>query len=241
MRQKLLFLVQPFPPISARKLTEVAYRGRLQGRKLPALVYVTPEISKRDRPLSVILSTLNDSQKLARFVIDEAHCLPGWGKDFRKYQDKQTMIMEIKQDQKSPQLKTSKQAAAKRPESLRQEHQANELESEDDLCADDPLEEDTSLVEDPAEIVIELSDQKAKTDTQAMQDAGLRVENDILNDKTIQMLSPVCPSDYQAFWSACKGFHHSRYARQIFICENEMGIVWQAILEHMTLVVQCIP
>ncbi|KAK0197429.1 P-loop containing nucleoside triphosphate hydrolase protein [Armillaria mellea] len=63
------------------------YRTRLQGRKLPALVYVTPEMLERNRTLSDILSTLNDSLRLARFVIDEAHCLPGWGKDFRKDYD----------------------------------------------------------------------------------------------------------------------------------------------------------
>ncbi|KAK0228251.1 P-loop containing nucleoside triphosphate hydrolase protein [Armillaria fumosa] len=63
------------------------YRTRLQGRKLPTLVYVTPEMLERNRPLLNILSALNDSLRLARFVIDEAHCLPEWGKDFRKDYD----------------------------------------------------------------------------------------------------------------------------------------------------------
>ncbi|KAK0210459.1 ATP-dependent DNA helicase [Desarmillaria ectypa] len=63
------------------------YRARLQGRKLPSLVYVTPEMPEKNRALLDVLSTLNDSQRLAQFVVDEAHCFPGWGKDFRKDYD----------------------------------------------------------------------------------------------------------------------------------------------------------
>ncbi|KAK0441171.1 P-loop containing nucleoside triphosphate hydrolase protein [Desarmillaria tabescens] len=83
-------------------------------------------------------------------------------------EDKQMLFMKVRQEQKSPQLKTSKQAGAKRPKPLRQKHQANDSESEDDLYIDNPRDEETSLVEDPtpAEIVIELSDSESENDTQ---------------------------------------------------------------------------
>lgn len=46
-------------------------------------LYVTPEkLAKSDRLISV-LSKLNSGKKIARIVIDEAHCICQWGRDFR--------------------------------------------------------------------------------------------------------------------------------------------------------------
>lgn len=84
-------------------------------------------------------------------------------------EDKQRIFMKVRQEQKSPQLKTSKQAAAKRLKPLRRKHQVGEPESEDDLYVDDPLQDEKiSFIEDPtpAEIIIELSDTESENDGQ---------------------------------------------------------------------------
>ena len=47
------------------------------------LLYVTPEKIKASHMLNDAMSSLNRSGNLARFVIDEAHCVSGWGHDFR--------------------------------------------------------------------------------------------------------------------------------------------------------------
>ena len=59
-------------------------RNRLigQGRK-PRLLYVTPEKLHHSNDMRNILGRLYQSRQLARFVIDEAHCVSTWGRDFR--------------------------------------------------------------------------------------------------------------------------------------------------------------
>ncbi|PPQ66885.1 hypothetical protein CVT26_009825 [Gymnopilus dilepis] len=49
----------------------------------PDLWYVTPEKLRDSPKVNEILSILYRNQKLARFVIDEAHCISTWGQDFR--------------------------------------------------------------------------------------------------------------------------------------------------------------
>ncbi|KAJ9257353.1 hypothetical protein DTO207G8_2107 [Paecilomyces variotii] len=51
--------------------------------KLIQLLYITPEMINKNKRLVDCLLTLHRRQKLARIVIDEAHCVSQWGHDFR--------------------------------------------------------------------------------------------------------------------------------------------------------------
>ena len=50
----------------------------------PYLWYITPEKLKDSGKVNDILSYLYQKGLLARFVIDEAHCISTWGQDFRE-------------------------------------------------------------------------------------------------------------------------------------------------------------
>ncbi|KAG9019619.1 ATP-dependent DNA helicase sgs1 [Tulasnella sp. 427] len=75
-----------------------ATRNRLRTRdrkQIPRLLYVTPEkLDTSDDTKSLLRDLYNDGL-LARFVVDEAHCLSLWGRDFRKSYQK---LDHIRQD-----------------------------------------------------------------------------------------------------------------------------------------------
>lgn len=56
----------------------------LSGERKPSLVYVTPEKLQASFALRKLLMSLYDMGELARFAIDEAHCVTTWGRNFRE-------------------------------------------------------------------------------------------------------------------------------------------------------------
>lgn len=77
-----------------RNIPAIAYTGDLTqadkniahaelDRPVPytKVVYVTPEMLSMGSRIQGILRGLEQRKQLARFVIDEAHCVSGWGHD----------------------------------------------------------------------------------------------------------------------------------------------------------------
>jgi len=56
---------------------------RMRTGPKPSLMYITPEKLKESNAAQSILAELYRKKELARFVVDEAHCISTWGQDFR--------------------------------------------------------------------------------------------------------------------------------------------------------------
>ena len=68
---------------------------RLRSSTKPDLLYVTPEKLKESGSLRSILTDLYRQSELARFVIDEAHCISTWGKNFREAVSQLRFVLDL--------------------------------------------------------------------------------------------------------------------------------------------------
>jgi RecQ family ATP-dependent DNA helicase len=67
---------------NAESSKETRARLTRSGHK-PPLLYVSPEKLEKNYDFRNILQRLHSNKEIARFVIDEAHCISTWGRDFR--------------------------------------------------------------------------------------------------------------------------------------------------------------
>lgn len=76
------FLINSEVSAEHRKLVMESLRDP-QVEKFIQLLYITPEMISKSQMIVNALRELHNRKKLARIVIDEAHCVSQWGHDFR--------------------------------------------------------------------------------------------------------------------------------------------------------------
>ena len=76
------FLINSEVTKEHREMVLQALRGH-NPENFIQLLYVTPEMLSKSVAINRIMDDLYERKKLARIVIDEAHCVSQWGHDFR--------------------------------------------------------------------------------------------------------------------------------------------------------------